>query len=250
MTPRQQFEGAGFFVSESAVLPLEIATTGAEGMADVRAGRYDTGSPPCPSPWNPGDSDDVLCKIENPQMASRKVLECISHPSIGKFVQMVTGAEWVQVWCVQLLQKPSGGGATTHVGWHQDFFYWKDNWESPDGLLTAWVAVSDVTREAGPMSFVPGSNQWGFTGKGDFFSGELDAQKAELEALGHKWEEATQPVPLGGVSLHHSLTFHASGSNRSGSPRKSFAVHLRTEKARPKGEFGLTEFLSNPDICP
>jgi ectoine hydroxylase-related dioxygenase (phytanoyl-CoA dioxygenase family) len=57
-------------------------------------------------------------------------------------------------------------------------------------------------------------------------------------------------VPQGGVSLHQSLTFHASGPNTSGAPRKSFAVHIRTEKAKPKGKFGLTEFLDNPEICP
>jgi ectoine hydroxylase-related dioxygenase (phytanoyl-CoA dioxygenase family) len=250
MTPQSQFNEEGFYVSETSILPLPIVLSAEQGMQDVREGRYDTGRPPCPSPWNPGDSDDVLCKIENPQIASSNILACVSHPSLGDFIREVTGAEMVQVWWVQLLQKPSGGGTTTNVGWHQDYFYWKDNWESHKGLLTAWVAISDVSMDAGPMSFVPGSHKWGFTGKGDFFSGELETQKQELKKLGREWTERKQPVPQGGVSLHQSLTFHASGPNTSGAPRKSFAVHIRTEKAVPKGKFGLTEFLDDPKICP
>lgn len=237
------FADRGYLLSPGPVLPAEVAKLASVGMDEVRAGRYGTGLPPCPSPWNPGDDEDLLCKIENPQRADL---------AIQRYVAEAVGAQVVQVWWVQLLYKPSteAGSRGTNVGWHQDFAYWSHNWERPEGLLTAWVALSDVDESSGPMHFVPGSHKWGFTGGGDFFEQDLDAQKAHLSGLGHAWSEASGALPMGGVSLHHCLTYHGSGPNTSGRPRRSLAVHLRTEQAVPKCREGLTEFLDDPFLNP
>ena len=243
----------GFTCSATPVLPPETVQAAVEGMDAVRKGVYDTGTPPPPSPWSPGDDETVLCKIELANQASHQIREALAHPALGPFVADATGAEAVQVWWVQLLVKPpaSSPDAATAVGWHQDYMYWQDNWESPEGLLTAWVALSDVTEDAGPMSFVPGSQRWGLSDEGDFFGQDIDALKASITIPnGEAWTEVVGTLPPGGVSLHHALTFHGSGLNTSGGLRRSFAVHLRTEKAVPATKSGLTTHLDDPALNP
>ncbi len=205
-------------------------------MDAIRSGNYDTGMAPLESPWNPGDDEDRLCKIEMPQIASTGVYELITHPALARLAARVTGASMIQVWWVRLLYKPPVASDTvmaTNVGWHQDRQYW-GTWTEDSELFTAWVAVSDVTEEAGAMRFVRGSHTWGLMNQGDFYGIDHEAQRREIAPPeGCTWEETAAVLPPGGVSFHDSLTYHASGPNVSDGPRRSFAIHMRTERSRP-----------------
>jgi hypothetical protein len=255
LTPRVRYELDGFYLAQEPVIPREVVDRAVEGMDSIRCGEYDTGRPPCASPWNPGDDENRLCKIENPHFASRAVMELIRWPALGELAAAITGVRMVQAWWVQLLYKPPATGAAEHatnIGWHQDRFYWRI-WEEGSELFTAWVALSDVDEASGPMRFVRGSHRWGFRGEGDFFAQELEGQREGITLPpGERWEEATAILPPGGVSFHHNLTFHGSGPNVSGRPRRSFAIHLRTDKSRPVEDRreGLTEFIDDPSLCP
>jgi len=251
-----QYDTEGFYICPEPVIPKAVVQRAVAGMDAIRAGEYDTGLPPQPSPWNPGDDPHQLCKIEMPQIASRAVMALVSHPALGEAAAAVTGAEMVQVWWVQLLYKPPSrpnqANSATNVGWHQDRQYWQI-WEEGSELFTAWVALSDVTADSGPMKFVRGSHRWGLTGQGDFFEQDYEAQRGEIEIpAGQRWEEVTAILPPGGVSFHHNLTYHASGPNLSAGPRRSFAIHMRTEKSSPKDGVrkGLTAFIDDPTYCP
>jgi ectoine hydroxylase-related dioxygenase (phytanoyl-CoA dioxygenase family) len=70
--------------------------------------------------------------------------------------------------------------------------------------------------------------------------------------VGQEWAEAPVLLPAGGASFHHCLTLHGSGPNLSGRPRRSFAIHLRTDKSRPVEDrrAGLTQFIDNLQYCP
>ena len=75
---------------------------------------------------------------------------------------------------MQLLYKPSVDPdeiTPTNIGWHQDRHYWQ-TWEEGSELFTAWIALSDVTAEAGPMKFVRGSHRWGLLSHSDFYGQE------------------------------------------------------------------------------
>jgi ectoine hydroxylase-related dioxygenase (phytanoyl-CoA dioxygenase family) len=248
---RASYEENGFYLTPQPVIPPDIIARGIAGMDAVRRGEYDTGVAPQPSFWNPGDDPNKLCKIEMPQTASRDVMALVSHPAIGKLAAELTGAKWVQLWWVQLLYKPSATptGAAT-IGWHQDFHYWQPTWDDDSQLFTAWVALTDVTEEAGPMKFVPGSHRWGLLDQSDFF-GEFEKMKLEAPE-GEESTHVSAVLPPGGVSFHDKLVFHGSGPNVSGAPRRSFAIHLRTEKSSPRDGVrkGLTEFIDNYDFCP
>ena len=245
----------GYVIHPRPVIPGDLVQRVMQGMSDVLAGRYETGIPPQPSYWNPGDDPNKLGKVEMPQLANRAIMELVSHPDLGRLATDVTGAKMVQVWWVQLLSKPpakSDTGSGVSVGWHQDRQYWKA-WREGSELFTAWVAVSDVTADTGPMAFVQGSHKWGLLNQGDFYYDDIEIQREQITLPpGETWGEVEAVLPPGGVSFHHCLTFHGSRPNRSGAPRRSFAIHMRTEKSHPAGqpEGTLAKFIDNTETCP
>jgi len=252
---RSGYEASGFYLADSPVFPADLVERAVAGMDAVRNGDYDTGRPPQPSAWKPGDDPDRLCKIEQPQFASHALRELLRYPALGQLAASLTAAETVQVWWVQLLVKPSlppGVPTSTNVGWHQDRYYWSV-WEEGSELFTAWIALSDVREESGPMRFIRGSHRWGLLPSNDFFAQDIAGQRRAIPIpAGEEWRETPAILPPGGVSFHDDYTLHASGPNVSGSPRRSLAVHLRTEKSRPVNDCrtGLAEFIDAPELCP
>lgn len=254
----QQYQTEGFSIRPEPIIPSDIVEAAIHGMDEVREGRYDTGTPPQPSQWKPGDDPrTTLGKVEMPQIANHAIMDLMKVPALGELAAAVTGAQAVQIWWVQLLYKPTAIGPTATgpgIGWHQDRHYWQI-WDEGSELFTAWVALSDVTAEAGPMSFVRGSHRWGYVPDASDFQneGDQDALQAQIEGTtGDSWEEVAAILPPGGVSIHHNLTYHGSVANTSGAPRRSFAIHMRTEKSRPKNDTreGLTRFIDRLDYCP
>lgn len=257
-TMQSRYLDDGFYIHPQPIIPRTTVDAAIVGMDDVREGRYNTGTPPQPSPWQPGDDPTIkLGKIEMPQIANHAIMSLLREPALGELAAQVTGAKAVQIWWVQLLYKPTAladSAAGPGIGWHQDRHYWRI-WEEGSELFTAWVALSDVTADAGPMSFVRGSHRWGYVeGASDFQNqADQDALRQQIQGTtGQGWEEVTAILPPGGVSFHHNLTYHGSGTNCSGAPRRSFAIHMRTEKSRPTNGVreGLTRFIDNLDYCP
>jgi len=219
------------FVILPPVLPADLLARVRQRIDAVYAGEYETGIAPCAKPTGQKEPPTKLVKIDNAHRSDRTILEVVSHPAIGQWAAALTGAKMVQVFATQLLIKPPGSQGGVNVGWHQDQEYWDPALTGE--LFTAWVAISDVTAESGPMRFVPGSHRWGLLKAGDFFSDKLDELKQRIHAKsgGGKWEEVAAILPPGGVSFHHRLTVHGSGENHAAGPRVSFAIHFRTEKS-------------------
>jgi hypothetical protein len=197
----------------------------------------------------------TLRKMDGAQIHFPAVHELCSHPVIGRLAAALTDASMIQCFVTQELIKPPGGTETANVGWHQDYQYWQEMVRGD--LLTAWVALSDVTEDAGPMRFVVGSHKWGLLNAGDFFSGNLDALRTRIEAAhpGEHWQEASAVLKPGAVSFHHRLTIHGSGPNRSAGDRKSVAIHLRTEKSALAegvkfGDVGWLNDFADQRACP
>lgn len=247
------YERDGFYRYTAPVLSPELLERAAHGLDAVRDGNYETGQAPEGRGWNPGDDARALVKLEQPQLSSLALREAIASSTLGEVAAAATGAQKVQVWWVQGLIKPGtgpDGGASTKVGWHQDQFYW-DAWEEGSELFTAWLALSDVSPQDGPMVFVPGSHKWGLLAGGDFFGQDQDALKQAIAIPeGEQWREELDVLPCGGVSFHHRLLFHGSHQNISHSPRRSLAIHLRTENSRPRSGTWVEKYLSDPNICP
>ncbi len=261
-----QYGRDGFYLAPP-ILPADLIERVTASMDRVMFGVYETGEPPRRS-WNPGDDPKRIRKIDQAHLSDRTIYELASHPEIGRWAASLVGANRIQLWASQMLYKPPvdsansvgpgnsggpgspGGGVSGNVGWHQDKQYWK----YLDGeLFTAWVAVSDVTAESGPMRFLRGSHRWGLLDSGDFFGHDHEAQRKDIPVPeGEAWDEVEAVLPSGAVSFHDRHTYHASGPNVSDAPRRSFAFHLRTENARPVD--GRTDYyvqhLDDPAYCP
>lgn len=89
----------GSYIRKQPILPRPIVAAAVIGMDEVRAGRYDTGTPPQPSYWNPGDDPNTkLGKMEMTQVANRAIMALRKYPALGEWVAQVTGAKAVQIW--------------------------------------------------------------------------------------------------------------------------------------------------------
>jgi hypothetical protein len=251
---KESFEKNGFYIFSQPVIDSESIQKAVEGMDMLRAGVYDTGKPPPKSLWSPGDDLDSLCKIEQPQIANVAIATLIHSPEIGEWTAHVTGAKMIQVAGVQLLYKPPAvydRSASTKVGWHRDWTYFRKHWEPGSLLLTAWVALSDVEAVSGPMKLVVGSHRWGETTGGDFFSQEISQDNFNVPS-NRVWQEAPALMNPGGISLHDQHVLHGSSENLSDTPRRSLAIHVRTEKSRLIGGWreGLTSHIDDLSIAP
>ena len=218
------------------------------------AGKAETGI--APMTYNPERNrvdPTALVKMDQTHLSDRTVYELVTHPALGRWAAAVTGAQKIWVWATQLLVKPPGGKDSGNVGWHQDWHYWAPWFKPESEIFTAWVAMTDVKEDCGPMLFAHGSNRWGSLGQGHFFDSDIDAQKRAMALPpGESWREVPAVMPPGAMSFHHRYTFHGSGPNRSGHARRSFAIHLRTEKSwgRTDSEDYYPKILDNEHDCP
>lgn len=248
-SPRERFGEDGFCFTDSAIPSEDIAGV-IPRMDALMAREYETGVSPR-AEYDPSSPPDQLVKIDQPHLSDLTIRSFISHPQIGIWAANITGAEMVQVWAVQLLIKPPGG-ALGHIGFHQDMQHWT-KWFRGE-VFTAWIAVTDVEADTGPMTFVRGSHRWGLNENPSFFRDtDHDAQVASIpRPVGVDWEEVPALIPAGAISFHHRLAYHGSRSNTSKSARRSFAVHLRTEKSEPLDTINgyYNEHLDDPEICP
>ncbi len=131
------------------------------------------------------------------------------------------GCEAVRLWQDQAIWKPGTSGARVedgNIGFHQDYSYWQDS--STTNMVSANIALQDVTVENGALRVVPGSHKLGLIRDyGGFFHTDLNGTRQRLQADLGVGPEVLIELKAGQVSFHHSLTIHASGPNTSALPR-------------------------------
>jgi len=248
----QRYERDGFLIHNSPLLSADLIAHSIAGMEMVKAGQNDTGEAFAESFWD--NNPHSLVKIEQPQLASHALRQCLAHPALGRIAgEICPNATWIQVWWVQLLIKPStlpGGQHQTNVGWHQDKQYWSE-WSEESDLFTAWLALSDVDVHSGPMIFARGSHRWGLLNAGQFFGQDQASIRQGIAVpQGQTWDEVPAVLQPGGASFHHRLTYHGSMANHSGRSRRSLAIHLRTNRSEHTPDSWVGRYLSRPEICP
>lgn len=148
-------------------------------------------------------------------------------PAILDAVSDVLGDNLL-VWSVELFIKEPGSKSV--VSWHQDLTYW--GMGETDEELTAWIALSDVSVEAGCMRFMPGSHKGAIVPHGDTFDADNLLSRGQEIAGVDETQAVHGPLRPGQMSFHHGRCFHASGPNRSDDRRIGCAIRYVTPGVR------------------
>lgn len=198
---------------------------------------YETGVKPRLDNREPGDlNEGKLRQIKDSHLSNQVIHNFLNNRKLGEWAALLTGAKRIAIFHTQQLYKPNSGSKEGVVGWHRDSSYIYD-------AITAWISLSEVKEDSGPVVYVKGSHRWGELGNTQFFyNNDLeDIEKIIQERTSSdksiKWKEIAGVMPPGCVSFHHCETLHASRPNISDVPRRGFAVHMYPDTSPKWKEF-------------
>ena len=153
----------------------------------------------------------------------------VRDPKILDAVEAVLGPNLL-CWSTNFfIKEPKDGG---FVSWHQDATYW--GLEPHDAICTAWLALSDVPMESGPMKFLAGSHESGQIAHSDTYDKNNLLTRGQEMALDDVDETKAADVLLkaGQFSLHHVLLAHGSHPNLSDDRRIGLAIRYIPTSAK------------------
>ncbi|MDZ7840156.1 MAG: phytanoyl-CoA dioxygenase family protein [Gammaproteobacteria bacterium] len=144
--------------------------------------------------------------------------ELVKHPRILDAVEDLLGPDLI-CWTTNLFIKEPHN--PHFVSMHQDSTYWGLD---PADVATAWIALSDVPLESGPMKFAAGTHREQLPHKDTFHEHNLLSRGQEIE-VDIPMDECTDVVlQAGEISLHHVRLAHGSGPNDSDDRRIGLAI--------------------------
>jgi len=219
----------GFCFLPSVYTKKEIISA-YEGLEKVINGEYNTGRQPERRFWEIGDDPHSIIKIDKPHVCNKSIWSLITKPEFGKALALATNAEKIQVWHSQVVWKPKSKGIRGNAGWHRDAQYWP--FWSTDGLFTAWIALSKVSKQSGPVRYIAKSNHWKNLKGLDFFDKDIKHQDILLDRCYKNRNIVNGILDVGQIGIHTSLTYHSSIENKEKNPRVGMVVHFCTEKAQ------------------
>lgn len=149
-------------------------------------------------------------------------------PRVLDAVEQVLGPD-IMVWSSEFFVKEPHSDKI--VSWHQDLTYW--GLGETDGEVTAWIALSPVTRENGCMRFVPGSHETAIVPHYDTFAEDnLLSRGQEIAVEVDESNAVNVELQPGEMSLHHGRMFHASGPNESNERRIALVIRYVKPQVR------------------
>jgi hypothetical protein len=175
---------------------------------------------------------------------SDAIAAILRKPLVGAVAARLAQADEIRIFQSTMIYKPPVAAEPTNVvPWHFDKHYWSCC--TSDRMLTAFIPFHDCGVEMGTITMVDGSHRWQEIGTDDSTvrhfaerdKAQLDAMLAENAAYNGA-EVVTIPMEIskGHMSFHHCRTYHGSGPNLSGRPRRAISLHLQD------GDNGFREF--------
>jgi phytanoyl-CoA hydroxylase len=154
---------------------------------------------------------------EEPSLAAWK-----SHGKIHDLAEAMLGP--VRAQNVEYFDKPVGRNHATPP--HQDGYYFCLR---PNEALTVWIPLEPIDEENGALVYVKGSHRFGVREHGA--SNILGFSQGLLEDPLNFGEPVVCTVSPGDVLVHHSLTVHYAGANRSTRRRPVIAYTYFSKRA-------------------
>jgi len=156
----------------------------------------------------------------------------VHHPSVLDAIEDAIGPD-ILCWTTNFFIKEAHSPG--FVSWHQDSTYWGLD---PDEVITAWIALTEVTQENGYMQVIPGSHKVDQLLHVDtFHKDNLLSRGQEIAVEVDKSKAVGLALQPGEMSLHHIKLVHGSDANRSSDRRIGFAIryiptYVRQTKVR------------------
>ena len=145
--------------------------------------------------------------------------DLVEDPRLLDVMESLLGPDILVYTSTFFIKEPNTDAITA---WHQDATFFG---LQPYEHVTAWVALSEASIEAGCMEFIPGSHRWGQLAHGQTaLPGTINAGARSISAPMDTSTAVFAPVRTGQVSLHHTLIAHNSPPNRSNDRRIGFGI--------------------------
>jgi len=164
--------------------------------------------------------------------------EIVHAPEVLDAVEDLIGPD-IRLFHLTVWPKDAGSGA--YVSWHQDATYFALD---PICHVTAWVALTDASIEAGCMEVVPGSHKLGQLHHADMQQPEnLLSRGQTIDVDVDRSTTAFMAVKAGQFSLHHTHLVHNSRPNRSNDRRIGLGISYIPTSARCTARRRVTAML-------
>lgn len=157
--------------------------------------------------------------------------ELVHEPALLDAVEDIIGPD-ILLWSTEFFFKDPGD--KKFVSWHQDDTYWH---LEPAIEVTAWIAVSDVPEEAGPVRFIRGSHVAPRYNIVNTPNSDNMLQSGQVAQGVDEQEAVSAVLKAGEASFHHTRTLHASRPNvapfaRIGVAARFIPAHVRQLNTR------------------
>lgn len=176
---------------------------------------------------DPAQSFDFLF---NMWLVDEDFRAAVFNPTTARWAAQLLGATSVRLLEDNALNKSP---SPHELRWHQDFSYWP---LAQPNAVTAWVALDEATRHNGAMLMACGSQHLGERLPVVFGTGAAYLREARPPSVTEVGDPAELGLPVeavelapGEVSMHSSLTWHASGPNRSERGRRAIVMRYVAE---------------------
>jgi ectoine hydroxylase-related dioxygenase (phytanoyl-CoA dioxygenase family) len=203
--------------------------------------------PPRLAYWTP-EKGNVQRHNDYVHYESDPLAKLLLKPVIGAVAARLARAAEIRVFQSTLIYKPPIEGEPSNVvPWHFDKHYWASS--SSEKMLTAFIPFHDCTEEMGTITMVDGSHRWREIGTDDSTTRHFaERDRSQLEQMlvenaaynGAQVRKVPMVIPKGHMSFHHCKTYHGSGPNVSGRPRRAVSLHLQ-DGANEFREFPLSD---------
>ncbi len=226
----------GWYLSQKLLTDDEVdalATASDDYYDGARDHRLPT-EPAKLADWRP-EHGPVQRHNDYVHVQSDAIAKVLRKPLIGAVAARLAQAAEIRVFQTTMIYKPPVVAEPTNVvPWHFDRHYWASS--SSEKMLTAFIPFHDCGPEMGTITMVDGSHRWKEVGTDDStvrHFAERDRSQLEVmlaENAAHNGAEVNKVemnIPKGHMSFHHCRTYHGSGPNRSGRPRRAISFHLQ-----------------------
>lgn len=194
------------------------------GSRDDASVLWDTRSP---MPAAPGQWEAKVMRVGHGlHLADPAFAEVVHLAGVGGVLAGLVPPPAVVVQSAVVYKQPAS--TAVQFGLHQDAAYLSTD---PESLVLAFIALDDMDEENGALALVPGSHLGP-----RYVTLRLGHGGFEPVEGGSPREDGFSPVLLpmkkGAIAFVHGRTLHASGPNRSRSPRRSLIVHAMSAASK------------------